>query len=309
MNDVAVEALRVDPEPIERAVAFYRAYASTCTQEWRQARAVDGDVVGRRGATLVADGRLMEAASSLRKAGAWALLIDPVVGMSLLRESAAAYSQLRFGYGAFLAAMTQHSRSSQRPDELGDWPGQLASLLEWTARLQDVPRGAVDSPEPIRHPQQQVYAAIAASSAGPKVARLAQAIAERTDQRDGVLPVGALGTPIRRFWAVARGLLFDDMETAVDHITAMGERFSDQAESAMVNRALWRTGHADFEAVDLDVVGCMVLGFHTFGQDEMMRSLERRRVFDDRVAASLMLIAQDLHRPEPNGAEVRDDES
>ena len=67
-------------------------------------------------------------------------------------------------------------------------------IVQSVDRLQRAAPGEpVDIPQAMRHPQQQVYVAIAAAAGMiPDMHDLVERVAEHSGQRDGVLPVGAL---------------------------------------------------------------------------------------------------------------------
>lgn len=298
MNDAAIGLLQLDPEAVSRAANFYMAYATTCQREREELASADRRF-GRPGQRPPSpDVLLMESASAYRKAASWALLVDAAVGAQLLRAASDVFLELNFGYGVFLAALADEAtiRTEDFTATPHYWWGQLDFLLSSVARLQEATgERTVDVPEPMRHPQQQVYAVLAAAAGSAGRSRdLALAVRERSGQLAGVLPVGALGTPIRRFWAVASGLLQDDLDVALAHIGAMTDRFADQAESAMSDEALWRDCHAGFEVVDLDIIGLTALTFRRFGRDRVLGTAEEERTFRIPIGRSQMMIAAEL---------------
>jgi hypothetical protein len=278
MNEAALELLRLDDDAVRRMVNFYLAYASTCEREWRESlERTDSDE--RALPAVRSEHHLFESASSLRKAAAWALLVDETSGASLLRRAADMYLRLDFGFGLFL--VEAGGGPSRRHEAQYTTLLRAVEILQANAQNRGSDRGRsrdVAVPEPMRHPQQQAYAAVAAA-VSENSSQLVARVAEQSSQRQGVLPVGALGTPVRRFWAVAVALLQGDLATALAHLGAMSERFSDYAESAMSNRSLWRNGHADFEAVDLDIVGLTVLACRRFGSGVIVSAAEQERTF------------------------------
>lgn len=298
MGEEAIRALALDSDAIARTVQFYRAYAATCAREREDLTALWREVAGLDRPALPRDELLMESASAYRKAASWALLVDPALSAQLFRQSSDAFLELNFGYGAFLAAIIDQVQLRGYHDEQSQpWDRQVALMLRSVRRLQGADEEeSVDVPEPMRHPQQQVYAALASAVARGESDSVALSVAENSGQRHGVLPVGALGTPIRHLWAIAVGLLTDDVGLVLAHISAMAGRFADQAESAMSDPVLWRDCQAEFEPVDMDIIGLTALACRRFGRNEVLRMTEERGSFKGAIGLSQMALALELDR-------------
>jgi hypothetical protein len=93
MADQQLEDLQLSRTQIETAADFHESYASFI---------LDRPVAGQDDARAY-DARV-DAASALRTAGQWALLVDPRRAIDLLRRSALLWQQLGYGYGSFLLA-------------------------------------------------------------------------------------------------------------------------------------------------------------------------------------------------------------
>jgi len=230
-------------------------------------------------------GRRMDAASAFREAAQWAMFLDVPRATQLLARSGAIFLNHGFGYGTFLMAAT-----GERQDTVlqGRIRPMIRSLELATAQQSGATETAAqDLPAPLRHPQQQVYLLLACA-APPLLApddreRLLQ-LARNSPNRLGVLPVGALGTPLRRFWDVALHLLASNPETGpavvVEHLQSMSLRYGESMELAMTNDYLWDHGAAPVDVIDFDLAVITALGIRAFGRPVMGRAME---TFQERV--------------------------
>jgi hypothetical protein len=289
MNNAALDLLNVDGAAASAAMRFYSAYGITCM---READRISERVDDGSSARMDAESRLMEAASSFRQAASWACLIDTDEAEQLLDSAAGAYLRLGFGFGAYLAAVAaMKSARFSRPEETERLLQAVDILQSSHGEEQSPNSNAV--PEAMRHPQQQAYVALAAAASDRLRSRVIDVV-RRSGQLQGVLPVGALGTPIRRMWAVALALVERDLATALNHVGAMAQRFNDTSESAMSNPRLWRNAHVRFDTVDLDIVGLTALLIKRFSRDAVSRAMEERHVFGPGPAIAQFHIALDL---------------
>jgi hypothetical protein len=184
MADQQLEDLQLSRTQIETAADFHESYASF--------------VLDRPGAGLDDDARAydarVDAASALRMAGQWALLIDPRRAIDLLRRSALLWQQLGYGYGSFLLAAFSPRELNRR---------KLLSELAQLARPYSPDSGQPEEqrplPEPMLHPQQQAYLLLAATGISRQIdlpTSILNRYVDRSPHRRGTAPVGALGTPV-----------------------------------------------------------------------------------------------------------------
>jgi hypothetical protein len=288
VNHEALELLEVDVEAARRATGFYMAYGLTCGRESDAANSSSG---------TTSEQRLMESASAFRKAAAWACLVDDDEAATIMAHAADVYLGLGFGFGAFLSAVAGGSvREHRRVEATAALLSSLDTLLAHQAGSGGpIGRERPDVPEALLHPQQQAYAVLAAT-ARPELRDRSFGMAERSGQMRGVLPTGALGTPIRRVWAVALAIASGDLEAALDHIGAMAQRYSECAESAMSNRRLWQNAHTEFETVDLDIVGFTALVMQRFSRVPVMAEMAGRAEFRSGPALAQLHLAWALVR-------------
>jgi hypothetical protein len=318
-----LDHMGVDRDQAWRAVKFLRAYASTCLREVETSRIQnrvdrDDDIAGQRpgepgvdvSGTIPGDIPLADAASALREAGQWLLYLDPVAGRASLRHAAGLYSELGFPYGYYLHVVT------------GSWAGD-PPMPRFEAALEELrqvvtpdaeahERGA-NMPrevepglrEALRHPQQQAYLLLA-SAGSPPVAeafhdRLQNAIYQ-SPNRDGVLPVGSLGTPVRRLWAIARALAVGDsseLGTIARHLAAMAGGYAETMSLAQVNGHLWANAAAPVDVGDLDIAGIAALTARRYGGGPLLEAMAASSVDDIGMApvrAGIDLAAGEEHQ-------------
>lgn len=253
--------LQLERDRIETAVDFYEAYAKLTLSE-AEGRGPSGE------SSLWEDS--IDAASALRQAAQWAMLIDPRRAASLMTQAGLLFQRRGYGFGTFLlvAAGRPLDRAVARRDAQS-----LAAVL--TNAATDLP---IDSP--LRHPQQQAYLLLACAgmsvrALGGRERDLLVRAADRSPHRRGVVPVGALGAPISRYWRIAEALL--SVDRGGDEPESRESRFLDRAaadvsnaleplcrqyarsiEQAMVNERLWFGAAAPVDVGDIDIA-CIVL--------------------------------------------------
>jgi hypothetical protein len=139
----------------------------------------------------------------------------------------------------------------------------------------------------LRYPQQQAYLMLAATG-GESVGQLAEtvsAVLDASPHATGVVPVGALGTPIRRLWDVAAHLLArqpGSPEVIAGHLAGMAFRYAEAMSLAQVNTHLWRHAAAPVDVGDIDVAGVAALAAHRFGADTLLGSVRQAGVSAER---------------------------
>lgn len=262
MTERHLESMHIDPTIARNAVDILEAYATACLDELRpplggptpdKARPDDDEQWDEASWGVAAD-----AASAFREAGQWALLTDSPRGVHLLGRAADLFVQLQHAFGFFLKVA------------VGYWWVDPPHVLG-----QHVPYLLGDSaktPPVLRHPQQQAYLLLAAVGSEPvayRYNRLLYDVATTSPHRRGVTPVGALGTPIHRYWAIAEAMCDGDgaqpRAVAANHLEAMARQHQEVIELAAKNDFLWSHASAPVDVVDIDLICLLVLGMRSFG--------------------------------------------
>ncbi|MFC0100565.1 hypothetical protein ACFFKH_23975 [Micromonospora marina] len=265
MSETHLDALELSAERVAAVTDFYESYA---TLALRQGQNSDPEIAG------------LDAASALRSAGQWTMILDPQRAADLLVGSARLWHQHGHGFGTYLLA-------ALRPAAL---PGtdrrmrqrQLQVLL--TGR----PVKDVDVPAPLLHPQQQAYLLLAGAGGPAAWAGMGDAAA-RSVHRLGVVPIGALGTPLRVYWDIAMHLLSDDgaraapvkdmtpgLEAIAGHLEAMAASYATAINSAMANEYLWFSAASPVDVGDVDIAAIAALAARRFGIEPVVAALSRR---------------------------------
>jgi hypothetical protein len=255
------DSLSLDEARARTAADFFESYANT--------------VLGRSDAPSETD--RMDAASSLREAGQWALLFDPDHARRLLNQSGRLWLDMGHSFGAFLIAAFWNEDSDR--SVAVPYAGDIRHRIPRTP----VPRKGQRPNLSLTYPHQQVYLLLALAAAPTGIDRFGPIaeFAASSPQRNGVAPIGALGTPIRLHWRIATMLLESGIEerrenTAADivgNLAEIAEVYGRTIDSAMSNRYLWRGGGAPVEVVDLDVVGLLSIAAAKLGPRTLHRHL------------------------------------
>ncbi|WP_433796109.1 hypothetical protein [Actinoplanes sp. CA-252034] len=239
--------LSLEEEQVARLVDFYESYASLALG-WADVAADSGR-------------HRMEAASALRSAGQWAMLVDPSHALDLLTESGVIWHDLGHGFGTFL--LTAFGRRPLDDDELAQQREVLVMAL--TNSPSD------DVPPPLRHPQQQAYLFLALAQMRrrftPSAAGQLEEVAEGSAHRQGVMPVGSLGSPLHTYWDIGLRLLRngDDYAPVVGHVASMSGRYAESVVSAKANEHLWTAGAAPVDVSDSDLAAITMAGRRRWG--------------------------------------------
>ncbi|MET8123447.1 hypothetical protein [Micromonospora sp. NPDC005189] len=255
------DALQLDEEQAGIAAAFFESYANT--------------VLDR--SDTPSEHELMDAASSLREAGQWALLFDPDRARGLLNRAGHIWLSMGHPFGAFLIAAfwTEESDRSVAVPYADDVIRRAPQ-----ARTPDkVQRPSLS----LTYPHQQAYLLLALAAVPNGIDRfgpLAE-FAASSPQHNGVAPIGALGAPIRLHWRIATALLESPTgqhrESAAADIAGslaeIAELYGRTIDSAMANRYLWQGGGAPVEVADLDIVGVISIAAAQLGPRLVRRHL------------------------------------
>lgn len=291
MADRHLRAMELDPDQVSATVRFLQAYANTGLGELDAVLAADEEGSIRRDPafTIAAD-----AATALREAGQWMLYLDAEQARPLLSRAGALFLRLGSPFGAYLLEV---AGEAQREPPYREMLQELA-----------VAQGERDAAEvrwpPLRHPQQQAYLMLALTGApaaqvsSERVVR----VLETSTYADGVIPVGALGTPISRLWDIARHLLADRPESPyviAEHLTGMARRYEEAMALAQVNRYLWRHGAAAVDVGDVDIAGVAALTARRFGAEVVLGSLQEAGMSAERNPIGMAPIEAGLALAEP----------
>jgi hypothetical protein len=260
-----MQTLQLDPDQVTTAADFFEAYARYALS--RGPVSEDSD--------SASPAHLLDAASSLRAAGQWAMLLDPQRAAGLLTEAAQIWQTLDYGFGTFVLAAV--APSDLDPGRMND---QLQQMAQQYIQGQDItgrprqPIGPQQIPEPMRHPQQQTYLLLASASLSRRFElepRLLRLIVDQSPHRRGVAPIGALGTPLRQYWDIARRFLdASDEETAqtvAADLARMASAYAEAINSAMANERLWFNAAAPVDVGDIDITAIALISARRVGPD------------------------------------------
>lgn len=297
MGERELGILKLTDDQAQRAADFYESYAFYVAPAAANANTPAGMVQAVR--ELNHDS-LMDAASALRLAGQWALLFDAARGRRLMTTSALLWHGLGHGFGYFL--LSALNPGILRRDDMDRRIDQLSALsLGSDSTEADEP-----VPEAMLHPQQQAYLLLAAAGSERRRSRPSldlprevpqnrqawsapesdsrsrhrlREIAETSPHGNGVMPIGALGMPLRLYWDVARHLLAADRPRAashlMEHLSTMAAAYQKTIDSAMANTRLWRHAASPVDVADADMVGIALAAVHQFGFELFFERLNR----------------------------------
>lgn len=202
---------------------------------------------------------LVDQASAFRLGGQWAALFDTGRAQELFARSGAIFDSLGFGFGVFVLAAF-----GEAPPESLHQRVEMLVKEETGGRQQPA---SADYPPALRYPQQQAYLMLAAAAVADGIDlprdRLLR-MAHRSPHRRGVLPMGALSTPIRVYWDLAVAMLAETgdgvlLESAFRFLHQMSIAYESAMAGGMVNSRLWRNGAAPVDVVDVDVITVVML--------------------------------------------------
>jgi hypothetical protein len=301
-----MRTLQLDPDQVRTAANFFEAYGSYAlsTGGVEEESATGGTVY------------LLDAASSLRSAGQWAMLFDSRRAARLLARSAQIWDALGYGFGTFvLAAVAPDQLDLDRTSE------RLLRLAAMYSPPRQEPEVRSDRerqrlPGPLLHPQQQAYLLLAGASLWqslPMAPDLLRVIVDQSPHRRGVAPVGALGMPLRLYWDMAGRLLDNSDEESVqvvaNNLARMCLAYAESINSAMANERLWFNAASPVDVGDIDIVGIALASAHRLGANLMQEHLQSAMGGLDAIARVPMELASemidDLFKGPPAQAAVR----
>jgi hypothetical protein len=301
-----LDRMKIDPDKAFRAARFLRAYASTSLQEAEGSgipRPVDQEnftadkgfnesrAEASSGATDTTTDRILlaDAATALREAAQWLLYFDPAAARESLLDAGALYSRLELPYGYYLHVMAGPWAVDPPMSVFAGALEELHQIVlpgsEPTNHDSNRSREAEHAlTEALHHPQQQAYLLLA-SAGSPAVADALHdqlgAMIGHSPNRDGVIPVGALGTPVRRLWAISAALAADrseEVETIARHLAAMASDYAETMDLAQANSYLWSNAASPVDVGDLDIAGIAALTTRRYGADALLTAMEDSKV-------------------------------
>jgi hypothetical protein len=255
-----------------RAASFLEAYGNTAEQEL--ARAIgpmpspDADTKNQPFLREPDDyyAAAADAASAFREAAQWWLYIDPMRARASLSRSGRLFHAIGQPFGLFLRTVAEDVDI-----ETLDRAFRPALRTLGSRRSLDE-RSSFWAPA-VQYPQQQVYLLLAGCARVEALEDLTPEIfeiLEASPHRDGATPIGALGTPIRRLWDVARHLHRRESDAPLNiarHLAAMCRQYEEIMTLATVNSYLWRNGAAPVDVGDIDISGVTAMAARVFGPD------------------------------------------
>lgn len=265
MSIEQMRILQLEPAQVETAADFFEAYASY--------------ILSQDSIETIGEVALVDAASSLRTAGQWAMLFDAHRAVDLLRRSAEIWHYMGHGFGTFLL-----SAIAPRQLDREEMVKRLAQVAQLYIPRDVAKRFGVEEQqiaEPLLHPQQQAYLLLAGAAMWQRLdfpLELLRIIGDQSPHRRGVAPIGALGTPIRLYWDIARRFLgTDDEQTAASvagDLASMGTAYAQSIDSAMANTRLWFNAAAPVDVGDIDIIAIALTAARRLGPDKMRSHLQ-----------------------------------
>jgi hypothetical protein len=268
MSEAHLHEMGLDVERVVDEVDFLEAYAEFTLGELATERAEPERPDDGRWTSVI------DAASAFREAAQWALCFDPVRARRLLDRSGDLFITAEQPFGIYLRVV---SGAWYRDPPLERVAPQLRAL-EALSRPADQVEIVV--PEPLLHPQQQAYLMLAAAASPPiasEFRELLREIATTSPHRVGVVPVGALGMPIRRFWRMAIALLGlqsgaaadpsqDPADTIATGLVTLAQTYEESVELARTNEHTWVNAAAPVDVGDIDIIGMAVIAARHYGR-------------------------------------------
>ena len=282
-----LEKLRLEPDRARVVTDFLESHANTTGGELEGLQQ-DAGIPGAAEYTAeqpdIRWTLTMDMASTLREAASWAMYFDVGRALGLLRRAGFLYQSAGLAFGSFLLTMA----GSPPMDELS----RDVTLL---ARIHGQ-ADATDSttiPSSLRHPQQQAYLLLACAGMANRLVeyrrpsrddsvdyrQILYGIAAESPNRQGVLPFGSLGTPVRVPWDIGVHLLQNDnpesLEVVAQHLTALCRRYAEMMGLAIVNDYLWDHAAAAVDVGDIELMGIAALSASHFGSEKITQAVNR----------------------------------
>lgn len=276
-----LERLRLDPEQARSVTDFLESYANTTGRELESSgprKAADDDA----GQTNTLWTLTMDMASALREAASWAAYFDVDRAIRLLRRAGVLYQQAGLAFGSFLLAVANSIQVEELSRDI-----TLLAQLHGQSDVSDAP----EIPSALYHPQQQAYMLLACAGMANQLDSYSErlhAIAAESLNRQGVLPFGALGMPVRVAWDIGLHLLEKNTPESLDvvagHLATWCRRYAETMELAMVNDHLWDHAAAPVDVGDMEIMGIVALSASHFGRGQIAEAIAGHGVNRDEIA-------------------------
>jgi hypothetical protein len=218
------------------------------------------------------------------------------------------------GFGTFLLAAFDPRQISR--DAVMTRISEIANLSFPNRISRDLSPEEQPTPTPLFHPQQQAYFLLAAAVMARRLdlpSELLSSVLEQSPHRRGVVPVGALGTPIRTYWNIARNLLGDDAEETAQLVASdlagMAAAYAEAIDSAMANERLWFNAAAPVDVGDIDTMATALVTAQRLGP-ELTQAHLRLAMENLRPLARVPLeLASEMIEASPQAFDDRPDDS
>lgn len=261
MTDDLLEKMGISADQARVLTRFFEAYANTCIADIEDPaeniseKPEEPPPVTEEQFALRAD-----AAVSLREAAQWCLYTDVNRSAQLLEQSGEQYWHMGQPFGLYLQAISGTDVDRRRLQE------SISAMILMTEKNQpDTTVIGSSLQQSVAHPQQQAYLMLAYGGLGaPSLEALTNPYQMMRDSphSSGVVPVGALGTPIHRLWTIAMHLAQrgdDALDVIAYHLGLMCQRYQETMQLAQYNRYLWQNGASPVEVGDIDIAGIAAL--------------------------------------------------
>lgn len=309
-----LERLHLNPGRARSVTAFLESYANTTERELINLQDERDEIEGSGyGAYTSERGDVrwtltMEMASTLREAASWAAYFDIDRSVRLLRRAGALYQRAGLAFGSFLLTIAG-------APPVNELPRDIAFMA--TLSGQAGPTDTSEVPAALYHPQQQVYMLLACAGMADTLANYQQqirganevvdvrgalhAIAAGSPNRVGVLPFGALGTPVRVPWDIGLHLLEksnpESLDIVAQHLSGLCRRYAEIMGLARVNDHLWEHAAAPVDVGDIELMGITALSIRHFGHGDIIEAVIRHGLNPDDISFIPIDLGSEMAEP------------
>jgi hypothetical protein len=295
-----LEEMGLTEAQVRTTVRFLEAYANTGLRELQAVISESNRNPGHPHEALLAEPAFtiaVDTATALCDAGRWMLYLEAGAARSLLRRAGRQFLDIGQPYGAYLIETADS-------DDAPPYAEMLRRLTDWTVDISRWPA--------LRHPQQQAYLmlAVAGSAQSDEFRQQAITVLEASPNANGAVPVGALGTPVRRLWDIARHLILaqpNSADVVAGHLASMARRYAETMALAQVNERLWRHGAAPVDVGDIDIAGVAALATRRFGAEAMARGTREAGLSAERDPIALAPIEAGMDLVSPDDPDASTD--
>ncbi len=283
-----LEKLHIDPDRAGAVTDFLESHANTTGRELENLQEytdLPGRAESRAGQPDMQWTLTMDMASALREAASWAAYFDVGRALGLLSRAGSLYQSAGLAFESFLLTIAGFP-------PMGEISRDVALLAQIHGQADAIDSAAI--PNPLYHPQQQAYLLLACAGMTDRLVKYRQPpgldenpdyrqmlyeIAAESPNRQGVLPFGSLGTPVRVPWDIGVHLLQDDnpesLEIIARHLTTLCRRYAEMMSLATVNGYLWDHAAAPVDVGDIEVMGIAALSASHFGSEKITSAVAR----------------------------------